>query len=129
MKNGKTFPIPVRVQYSCSKCPAYCCTYTEIEVTARDVARLAKHFGVSVGEAQERYTKVDSKGTRMMRHRKDRIFNSTCMLLDQDKRRCTVYEARPGVCRKYPDSTKCGYYEFLKFEREQQDDEELVALT
>ena len=129
MKNGKPFPVPVRVQYACSKCPAYCCTYTEIEVTPRDVTRLAKHFGLSVAQAEERFTKVDSHGTRMMRHRKDKVFNSTCMLLDQDKRRCTVYDARPGVCRKYPDSTKCGYYEFLKFEREQQDDEELVALT
>jgi hypothetical protein len=51
------------------------------------------------------------------------------MFLDQDKRRCTIYEARPGVCRKYPDSTHCGYYDFLKFEREQQGDEEIVAMT
>ena len=125
----KAFPVPVRVQYSCSKCPGYCCTYTEIEVTDRDVARLARHFDIGVRQAEERFTKVDSKGTRMLRHKKDTIFNSTCMLFDQDKRRCTVYESRPGVCRKYPDSNKCGYYEFLKFEREQQDDEELVALT
>ena len=41
----------------------------------------------------------------------------------------TIYEARPGVCRKYPDSTHCGYYDFLKFEREQQGDEEIVAMT
>lgn len=126
----KPFPIPVRQYYSCSKCPAYCCTYSEIEVTQRDVERLAKHFGVSVREAEERYTKLDAKGeTRMLRHKKDKIFDSTCMLLDQEKRRCTVYDARPGVCRKYPDSSRCGYYEFLKFEREQQGDEEFVALT
>jgi Fe-S-cluster containining protein len=126
----KPFPIPVRQYYSCAKCPAYCCTYSEIEVTRRDVERLAKHFGLSVRDAEERYTKLDPKGEkRMLRHKKDKIFDSTCMLLDQDKRRCTVYDARPGVCRKYPDSSRCGYYEFLKFEREQQGDEELVALT
>jgi Fe-S-cluster containining protein len=51
------------------------------------------------------------------------------MFLDQDKRRCTIYEARPAVCRKYPDSTHCGYYDFLKFEREQQGDDEIVAVT
>ncbi len=51
------------------------------------------------------------------------------MFLDQEKRRCTVYEARPGVCRKYPDSSRCGYYDFLRFERTQQGDEEYVALT
>jgi uncharacterized protein len=128
--SSKPFPIPVRAKYSCAKCPAYCCTYTEIEVNTRDIERLAKHFGVSYAVAEERYTKLDAKGAvRMMRHRKDTIFDSTCTLLDQEKRRCTVYEARPGVCRKYPDSSRCGYYDFLRFEREQQGDEELVALT
>jgi Fe-S-cluster containining protein len=126
----KPFPVPVRVNYSCSKCPAYCCTYTEIEVTRRDIERLARHFDIGYREAEERFTKQDAKKeVRMLRHRKDAIFDSTCMLLDQDKRRCTVYDARPGVCRKYPDSSRCGYYDFLKFEREQQGDEALVALT
>ena len=125
----KPFPVPVRVSYKCEKCPAYCCTYTEIEITRRDVERLARHFDLGVRAAEEKFTKVDAKGTRMLRHKKDKIFDSTCMLLDQEKRRCTVYDARPGVCRKYPDSNRCGYYDFLKFEREQQGDEEMVALT
>jgi hypothetical protein len=127
---SKPFPVPVRVNYSCSKCPAYCCTYSEIEVTSRDIERLARHYNLSYSQAEERFTKPDAKGTiRMMRHRKDRIFDSTCMMLDQEKRRCTVYDARPGVCRKFPDTSRCGYYEFLKFERTQQGDEEFVALT
>lgn len=130
MKNSKPFPIPVRVKYSCDKCPAYCCTYSDIEVGKRDIARLARHFGLDYERAEERFTKVDpEKGVRLLRHRKDKIFDSTCMFLDQDKRQCTVYEARPGVCRKYPDSPRCGYYEFLKFERDQQGDEKYVALT
>ena len=132
MKNGKPFPIPVRaraVQYSCSKCPAYCCTYQEIEISTRDVERLARHFGLDPEVAANRFTKTNNKGVMMLRHKQDRIFNTACMFLDQKKRQCTVYDARPGVCRKYPDTTKCGYYEFLKFEREQQGDEKLVALT
>jgi hypothetical protein len=133
MKNDKPFPIPVRAKtqrYSCDKCPAYCCTYTEIEVTPRDIERLARHFDLSYAQAEERFTKTNGEaGRRLLRHRKDRVFDSTCTFLDQDKRRCTIYEARPGVCRKYPDSSRCGYYEFLKFEREQQGDEQHVALT
>ena len=130
MKSTKPFPVPVRVQYSCSKCPAYCCTYSDIEVGKRDVARLARHFGLDYERAEERFTKVDPEsGVRLLRHRKDKIFDSTCVFLDQEKRQCTVYEARPGVCRKYPDSARCGYYDFLKFEREQQGDEKYVALT
>ena len=79
---------------------------------------------------EERFTKQEAgKSERLLRHRKDKVFDSACMMLDQDKRRCTVYDARPGVCRKYPDSSRCGYYEFLKFERAQQNDPKWVALT
>ena len=132
MKNGKPFPIPVRaktVRYSCNKCPAYCCTYTDIEITKFDIERLGRHFELDYKAAVQRFTKTDSEGKVLLRHRKDRIFDSACMFLDQERRQCTVYDARPGVCRKFPDTTRCGYYEFLKFEREQQGDDEFVALT
>ena len=111
--------------YSCSKCPGYCCSYPEIEVTQRDIARLAKHLGITEAQAEARYT----KGERLLRHQKDRIFESVCVFLDQQTRRCTVYEARPGVCRDYPDSKRCGYYDFLKFERTHQGDPKFIALT
>ena len=132
MKNGKPFPIPVRaktVNYTCSKCPGYCCTYSEIEISTFDIERLARHFGVDAETAARRFSKTNSKGVTMLRHKQDTIFDSACMFLDQEARRCTVYHARPGVCRKFPDSSRCGYYEFLKFEREQQGDREWVALT
>jgi uncharacterized protein len=126
----KPFPIPVRAKYSCKKCPAFCCTYSDIEVTKRDIERLARHFDLTFAVAEERFTKQDSKREkRLLRHRKDTIFDSACMMLDQEQRRCTVYDARPGVCRTFPESSRCGYYEFLKFERAQQGDDQYVALT
>jgi hypothetical protein len=33
------------------------------------------------------------------------------------------------VCREYPDAKRCGYYEFLEFEREQQGDDKFIATT
>src|ERR1051326_936618 len=100
MKNGKAFPIPVRAKYSCEKCPAYCCSYPEIEVTPRDIARLAKYFGMDYAKAEERFTKPDEEDkVRVLRHKQDRIFKTVCMFLDLKTRRCTVYDARPGVCR------------------------------
>ena len=129
-KTRKPFPVPVRVYFDCLKCPGYCCSYQEIEINQRDIDRLAKHFGISSKAAELKFTKWKaSEKAHLLRHRKDTIFDSICMFFDQDKRRCTVYHARPGVCRQYPDSSKCGYYEFLKFEREHQGDEEMVALT
>ena len=137
MKNAKPFPVAIKivpvkkaVRYSCLKCPGYCCSYPEIEITKRDIARLARHFGLEYAHAEARFTKADPiRNIRMLRHRKDHIFKSTCTLFDQDKRRCTVYEARPSVCRAYPDTTHCGYYDFLRFEREQQGDPEFIAQT
>ena len=137
MQKSHPFPIAVKaasvkkpVRYSCQKCPGYCCSYAEIEITKRDIARLAQHFGLDYVQAEARFTKVDAaRGIHMLRHRKDHIFNSTCMLFDQNKRCCSVYESRPSVCRAYPDTAHCGYYDFLKFERAQQGDPDFIALT
>ena len=115
--------------YNCKKCPGYCCSYPLIALSKRDVERLAKHFRLSFRKAKAKFT-VERWGSKYsMRRKKDHIFGGVCRFFDTEKRSCTVYEARPGVCRKYPDSLRCGYYDFLTFEREQQGDEELVALT
>jgi len=121
----------VKIRYDCSKCPGYCCSYDRIEVTEFDIRRLAQHFGVDVETARERYTrryvkKSEDIDEQILRHRKDHVFKSTCMFFDQDERRCTIYAGRPGVCRKYPEEGRCGYYDFLSFEREQQGDDEFI---
>lgn len=130
MSKKKEFPVKVKVKYDCLKCPAYCCTYPEIPVKKRDIKRLAEHFGVDVEVATELYTKpTDDKKGRQLRHRKDTVFKTACTFLDREKRQCTIYEARPEICRDFPGSKRCGYYEFLKFEREHQEDETFIALT
>jgi Fe-S-cluster containining protein len=135
MKKDKPFPVAVRAakpkpRYDCLKCPGYCCSYPEIEVTPRDIERLAKHFDLKYAQAEEKFTKYDPKEkVRNLRHHKDEHFNTICMLFDRKARRCTVYEARPSVCRAYPDSPRCGYYDFLAFERAHQDDPEFIAVT
>ncbi len=117
-------------KYDCLKCPAYCCTYAHIPVNARDVRRLAKHFDVSEKVARERYTKAGDKDSpRVLRHSNDEHFISSCAFLDKEKRRCTIYEARPEICRAFPTQNRCGYYDFLVFEREVQDDPEWIATT
>ncbi len=130
MSQRKPFPVRVRVQYACSKCPAWCCTYAHIEIGKRDIQRLARHFGVDYATAESRFTRpLPGKPARMLRHRDDTIFDTACVFLDREARRCTVYAARPGTCRAYPDSRRCGYYDFLRFEREQQGDPDWVART
>ena len=75
---------------------------------------------------EKQSTKRAPDGSRVFRHRKDHIYKSMCVFFDQDERRCTVYKARPHVCRQYPNGNKCGYYDFIRFERSHQDDEEFI---
>jgi Fe-S-cluster containining protein len=118
---------PTKLRYDCSKCPAYCCSYERINVDRRDIGRLARHFGLTYEQAEKRFTKI-REGERVLRHQKDRIYGTICMNLDLETRRCTVYEARPGVCRQYPEINKCGYYEFLSWERRHQDNDDFIPL-
>lgn len=118
-----------RVYFDCAKCPAYCCAiYDRVQVTKRDINRLAKHFGVSVEEATARYTKTWG-GERVLRRKKDVIFKEACQFLDPETRGCTIYHARPTVCREYPNRSHCAYYDLLKFERQQQDDPTVLPLV
>jgi len=118
-----------RVYFDCSKCPAFCCgLYERIQVTKRDLNRLAKHFGVSVETATKRYTKLWDKKERVLKRTPDPLLGEACQFLDHETRGCTIYHARPEVCRTYPDRPRCVYYDVLKFEREQQDDENVLPL-
>ena len=51
------------------------------------------------------------------------------MFLDQETRGCTIYHARPAVCREYPARSRCTYYDMLQFERRQQQDETVVPVV
>src|SRR5215212_11654884 len=117
-----------RTYFDCDKCPAFCCTiYERVQVTKRDITRLAKHFGVSYETARRRYTK-QWEDERVLKKVEDKIFPVTCVFLDQDKRGCTIYHARPNVCREYPDRVRCPYYDVLQFERRQQADDTVLPL-
>ena len=119
----KTIPI---VRYDCSNCPGYCCSYPRIEVKDRDLARLAKHFNLDIAQAERKFTRWYDKDERILKHRKDTVYGSICRFFDTDERRCTIYAARPAVCRDYPNGSRCGYYDFLKFERKHQDDPDFI---
>ena len=117
---------PGKKSFDCSKCTAYCCSYDPVEISDAYLRRLATHFELGEREARERFTKVVEDGARVLRHHKDHVFKSVCMFLDKDKRSCTVYDARPRVCRVYPYGNRCGYYQFLRFERKHADDETMI---
>jgi uncharacterized protein len=117
------------MSFDCTQCPGYCCSHARIAVTDHDVRRLARHLGLSAAVARTRLTrryKTKDVDERILRHRKDSVYASVCALLDRETRRCSVYAARPNVCRRYPYGNRCGYYGFLKFERDFHDDQDFV---
>ncbi|MEO1041979.1 MAG: YkgJ family cysteine cluster protein [Pseudomonadota bacterium] len=123
-------PKAMTIKYDCIKCPAYCCSYEHIPCDDDDQKRLAKHFGLTKKEAKSRFTKKgDAETPRVLRHKWDEHFGSVCRFLDTETRGCTIYEARPEICRDFPTQKRCGYYDFLMFEREVQEDDEWVATT
>lgn len=114
-------------KFECSACPGWCCSYEHIRVTKDDIALLAQHYECSAREIKEQVLdRVD--GAWMLRHKDDPIFKSICILFDRVKRCCMVYESRPDVCHKFPWGRTCGYYDFIKFEREMMGDDEFIPL-
>ena len=98
---------------NCRKCPAFCCTLAGyVEVSMRDVQRLAQHLGMTVPEFEKKHLVTKRRAGRRPRIK---AHDQTCQFLGDD-RRCTVYEARPNDCRGYvcwtqPDAT---VYEFAR---------------
>lgn len=124
-----TDAMKTKTRFNCLSCPGYCCSHPRIAVSDYDIERLAKHFGISARAARKRFTyryTTKDADEQILRHQKDHVYKTICRFFDTDARRCTVYEARPNVCRRYPYGNQCGYYDFLKFERIHQDDEEFI---
>ena len=115
--------------YDCLNCPGYCCSYTVIALKKKDVARLADHFDLSMEQAEKKFTRNDHGHKRIMKRQNDEHFGRICQFFDTVARRCTVYEARPAICREFPAEKRCGYYDFLKFERAGQEDETYISTT
>ncbi|PPC82246.1 MAG: zinc/iron-chelating domain-containing protein [Hyphomicrobium sp.] len=115
--------------YNCAKCPGFCCSYPVIALDKRDVERLSRHHGLTFEEARKAFTRADHGRKYIMRRKPDPHFGRICRFFDTKARRCTIYLARPSVCRSFPGEGRCGYYDFLTFERQAQDDPEWIAST
>lgn len=116
--------------YNCNRCPAYCCSYPRIPVQPSDVERLALFLGMTPEKVARKFTKKgEEPGEVVLRHSPDPVYGTACKFLDRVTRRCTVYEGRPEICRSYPGNCRCGYYDFLAFERRAQEDPEFVPST
>jgi Fe-S-cluster containining protein len=85
----------IEQQIDCTQC-ANCCRMATAKVTERDVDRLARHFRVKPARIMSDYVVPDAEEGHILRRRED----GECVFLSGNL--CTVYEARPDVCRRYP---------------------------
>jgi Fe-S-cluster containining protein len=78
----------------CRSC-AECCRVTEVQLAERDVEHLARHLGIPPKKFLEQYTATDAEGQLILRRTA-----AGCVFLDGND--CTVYDARPGNCERFP---------------------------
>lgn len=116
-------------EFDCTKCPGYCCSYDSTAVTRKDITRLADHFGMTHRQAKKKFTAKLIPSERSLKQKPDDKFKKICIFFDTKKRQCSVYDARPAVCRKYPYGNSCGYFDYLQFERKLQGTKRLYILA
>lgn len=77
----------------CLKC-ANCCKTISPRFKTPDLVRVAKFLGIKQSELIEKYLRLDEDGDYVVK-------SSPCPFLGSDNY-CSIYDARPGDCRKYP---------------------------
>ncbi|HTO70010.1 MAG TPA: YkgJ family cysteine cluster protein [Myxococcota bacterium] len=88
------------LRFECTGCGG-CCTargeYAHVYLNPDEAEDLAGELAVSLREFRRRYTFVDEYGYTQLR-----FDDSSCVFLERDTNRCTVYGARPTQCRTFP---------------------------
>jgi uncharacterized protein len=92
----------------CSTCQATCCHDIEVEASIPDLIRLGYMTPVEASTSlMKAISRLKKKGIISTFRKKDLISvlaqkkNKDCIFLDKE-RRCTVYENRPEICRRFP---------------------------
>jgi Fe-S-cluster containining protein len=90
----------IQDQIDCTQC-ANCCRTSTTEVTDRDIERLSKHLRISKEKFIDGYTQLDEDPLFKTTERNLKFTKDTgCVFLDGNL--CSVYDARPDICQRYP---------------------------
>jgi hypothetical protein len=85
----------IEEQIDCTAC-ANCCRVATAKVAERDVERLARHFRVKPQRILDDYCEESAEEGVILKRDDAR----GCVFLDG--KTCTVYEARPESCQRFP---------------------------
>jgi Fe-S-cluster containining protein len=84
----------VQEAIDCRQC-AECCRVTEVQLVERDIEHLAKFLRIKPGKFVSEYTAEGENGEMILKRDA-----GGCVFLSGNE--CTVYEARPGNCERFP---------------------------
>lgn len=84
----------VQDSIDCKAC-GECCRVTEVQLAERDVEHLAKFLRIKQKDFLDQYTALSEDGELILRRTE-----KGCVFLDGNE--CSVYEARPGNCERFP---------------------------
>jgi Fe-S-cluster containining protein len=79
----------------CTQC-AQCCRVATVQVSERDVERLARYLRIPRDRFLADYTMESAEEGRILK----RTESAGCVFLDGNT--CTAYEARPDICQRFP---------------------------
>ena len=84
----------VHAEIDCRQC-AECCRVTEVQLAERDIERLSKFLRLREKDFLEQYTAEGEDGELILKRSAQ-----GCIFLEGNE--CTVYEARPANCERFP---------------------------
>ena len=85
----------IQEQVDCTQC-ANCCREGTVQVTERDVDRLARYLRMKPARVMADYVVESEEEGHILR----RDEKTGCVFLNGNE--CTVYDARPDICQRYP---------------------------
>jgi Fe-S-cluster containining protein len=85
----------VESQIDCTVC-ANCCKVATVQVSERDVERLARYLRISPDRFLADYTVESEEEGRILKRAK----TPGCVFLSGTE--CTVYDSRPDICARFP---------------------------
>lgn len=107
----------------CDNCMAYCCKLP-VEVTVEDLVKMEVICDFTAGEPIKNIAKqLKKEGVVQRFNLKREIFtlaqyeNGDCLFLDQETRKCTIYDKRPTTCMNHPQvGPRPGFCAYIKKE-------------
>jgi hypothetical protein len=88
----------IQERIDCTQC-ANCCKTSTTEVTERDIEKLVRHLHTTPEQFIADYTVFEEDEGQMTRVLK---FSKAAGCVFLEGNLCSVYDARPGICQRYP---------------------------